>query len=106
MSAATLMNSGTVTKKPATKLRRSHCICRTAIMKIATHSNGDPERVALQPAARRATLSGSPVHRREDRDAEHDPVPRKRREAVAADVVQERPHDERRRDEREHEANG
>src|SRR5262249_41262263 len=25
-SAATLMNSGTVTKKPATKLRRSHCI--------------------------------------------------------------------------------
>src|SRR3954464_5638508 len=71
ISAATLMNSGTVTKKPATKLRRSQCIGRD-----------------------------------EQHDAEHDAVPGKRREAVAADVFEEWPHYQRGGDERHHEADG
>src|SRR5437868_4193083 len=93
MSAATLMNSGTVTKKPATKLRRSQPICRTATLKGS-------------PYTCRASLSGSPVHRREQRGADHDPVPREGAEAVVADVVQKRTNDERRRDEREDEPDG
>src|SRR5436309_6811617 len=63
MKAATLMNRGTVTKKPAMKLRRSHCI------------------TALLPACQ---------DRRQERRADRDAVPRERREPPTADVVQER----------------
>src|SRR6187397_1224560 len=70
-SAATEMNSGTVTKKPATKLRRSHCM------------DGAP-------------ASGPPVDSDGERHAEGDPVPGERPEAAAADVVQERSDHDRR----------
>ena len=79
MNAATLMNSGTVTKKPATKLRRSHCMAGY-----------------IQPAATAASSA----------DAQRDAIPGERREARSPDVVQERPDDQRRRDERHDEADG
>src|SRR5436190_2077775 len=79
MKAATLMNSGTVTKNPATKLRRSHWITR------------------LRPAGR---------YRGEQRDPEEDALPRKRREPGSLDEMQERPDDERRRDGRHDDAAG
>jgi hypothetical protein len=60
------MNSGTITKKPVTKLRRSHPITRSE------PAGGD---------------------RREQHDAGGDPVPRERRKPGAPDQRQERPHD-------------
>src|SRR5215207_2572803 len=74
--AATLMNSGTTTKNPAMKLRRSQCI-------------------ALHPSSGEC---------REQDDAERDPIPGEPREAGAAHEPQERSDHERRGDERHHEA--
>src|SRR5207302_508306 len=76
MSAATLTNSGTVTKKPAMKLRRSHCI-------------------GLDLAAR---------NHREQRQSQDDAVPGEGAESTMANDVEERLHDHRRREKRHDEA--
>ena len=105
MKAATLMNSGTVTKKPAMKLRRSHCIyvrlhpaaiaansSRPSAMRY--HANGaNPERV---------TNGQKRLHHDQGRDEGHDqadadldaavgrhasPAPRSRSCANAAAIV-------------------
>src|SRR5919112_3201660 len=76
MKAAMLMTSGTVTKKPVMKLRRSHCI-------------GE-----LHPAR---------GDRREQREPQRDPVPRKGHESSASDDGEKRLDDEHRGDEREDE---
>ncbi len=78
-SAATLMTSGTVTNRPAMKLRRSHCII----------GSGTPPATAAKM-----------------QHAQHDPIPGERREPGPPHEPQERPHDEPRRHERHHEADG
>src|SRR3954471_10933024 len=70
MKAATLMNSGTVTKKPAMKLRRS-------------------QSMRLQPAR---------SDRREDGQPQSDSIPGKRRKPRASDEQQERRDDGQRGD--------
>ena len=57
MSAATLMNSGTVTKKPVTKLRRSHCI-DVYIQPAATAAS------SASPSAMRYQANGAKPERR------------------------------------------
>ena len=72
MNAATLMNSGTVTKKPAMKLRRSHCIGMTVTGGGAVR----PRRVA-QPDDRhgreREAIAGEDVERMRRQIAEEEP---------------------------------
>src|SRR5439155_8454851 len=83
----------TDSKKHVTKLLLRLPPCRTSTLIGSTNTSS-------------ASLSGSAVHRREQRGADHDPVPREGAEAVVPDVVQKRTNDERRRDEREDEADG
>ena len=79
MHAATLTKSGTVTKNPVMKLRRSQYIS------------------VLQPAAR---------NRREHDHAEHDAIPGERREAGTPHDVQKRLDHQQRLNERHHEPHG
>src|SRR5690242_12714159 len=74
ISAATLMKSGTVTKKPAMKLRRSHCIENSPTLKGR--------------ATRRAGLSGPPQpdHRRR---RQRETIPGKRIERMLRQVADE-----------------
>ena len=72
------MNSGTITKKPAMKLRRS-------------------QDMRLHPAGHGCD---------DDRHAEGDPVPRKRTETRTTNVIEKRPDDRRRRQKRHHEPDG
>ena len=59
MNAATLMNSGTVTKNPAMKLRRSHCIDGHC-----TQRGGDRGEAARCPRAMRYHANGTKPTRR------------------------------------------
>src|SRR5207253_3737321 len=77
-SAATLITSGTVTKNPAMKLRRSHCI--------------------------RSEFSCR--QRSEQDESGQDAIPREWGEPRSPDEAEERPYDQRRCDKRHHEANG
>src|SRR5215471_1853655 len=73
-SAAMLMTSGTVTKKPARKRRRSHC------------ATGSPAN-ALSPTRR---------ERGDNNEPDNDPIPRKWRKSRAPHECEKRPnHDER-----------
>src|SRR5206468_2490408 len=76
MNAATLMKSGTSTKKPAMKLRRSQYMLKPG-----------------KPAS-------SPHHPRNQRHADDNAIPRKQGEAGSSDDGQEWTDDERGRDER------
>src|SRR5262245_18568118 len=92
MIAATLMNSGTVTKKPVMKLRRSQCI------------NGASARTVTIVETRSRRLHPAGGDGGQNRRAEHDAIPGERREAGAAHEREERPDHEQRRDERHHQA--
>src|SRR5206468_9694034 len=93
ISAAMLMKTGTVTKKPVTKLRRSHCIDQAPV-ECAMPTVCRTEDSALQPEAPS-----------QDGEAKRDAIPRKRRESGPADVIQKRLHHQGRRQERHDEAN-
>src|SRR5688572_27900380 len=80
MNAATLMNSGTVTKKPAMKLRRSHCI-----LDLPPPGNDRPC---------------------EKDDAEPNPVPREGHESGAPDEFQEGSYHQQCRDKGHHKPDG
>src|SRR6266581_636313 len=105
MKAATLMNSGTVTKKPVMKLRRSQDI-------TAGHKQGSrhkaqgtrPETCDLSvETCSSLPVRAEPPARGEDDDPENDPVPGEGSESGSTDEIDERLDDDERGEERHHE---
>ena len=76
--AATEMNSGTVTKNPAMKLRRSHCMTS-----LDPAGHGQRRASSTAPAAMRYQANGHEADRRTTaRNGLHDRPPRRRRRST------------------------